>query len=996
MKNKSLLIFIFLLIAIGFVPNKTLAQTGEIRGTVKDRNGDPVVGARVTVVSKNGDATKRGGITNSQGLFIVRSIPAGESDVTASAIGYKELKKIVIVPAGASADADFSLAASVSRTEEVVVTGQGNGTERRKLAVTVESLSAKQLENASGRTFDQLIQGRVPGLTAFTPTGMPGSGARVATRGIKSLSGATTPVIYIDGVRVDGGDNFRLAASTGGVTTSALNDLLTGDIERVEFLKGGASSTLYGSEAANGVIQIFTKKGIPGAPKYAFTVMGGFDSPETKFIALDLTKQIATQISKFQQYNVNISGGTDNLSYNVSGKMTYNTGVSPKDQAYEKVYAINGGLRAKAGEHGSLEFSMSYVNNSFGRPSNNNSGGGLYQLVDNELGSTDSPSNPRWRWDGSYGGGNIADPTLRAAQRKRSIDSLVDLYTAAQNSETVHRFINSLTYKYEILPGWNNRLTLGVDYRKSEARLFTPISVFDNGSITRADRENLVASFDFLTSYILPEVAGLLKHNIAAGAQGYRREERPSTLSGTNFALPGTSIVPNTATHDANEAPWSIFTGGFLANYKLELLDRIFIDIGARYDLNSTFGDKVNGAFFPKAAIAYLLSEESFYPESLKEYLTSVKFRASFGATGNFPAPFTRDRSYLSVPFQDAVGLSFGIPGNQDLTVERVESVEVGVDLSLFQDKASLTFDYFRSQTLGALFPVAPDPTSGFVNNQLRNVGALWNEGIEVSLRALVIDIPEVFDLNLTASMSSLSNKLLSLGGSPPFNIGGFAYAPIRVERVGFPYPNLRASFPIKDADGSYNSGQILRDSLITKSVVPTLTANMGLDMTILKNLTLSVTAEFATGHLIANHMWGRQYPNVFAVPAVYRPLVNGTVAYPFFQNIVDEPRIPKWTTTARNGELRYTRNDIGGLFIEDGTWFKIREISLRYKFPNEIIKGLAFTASVRNPFIWTAQPFVDPELSFVNEVNVAVGGIAGTNVSPPRMFRFSLAYTLQ
>jgi TonB-dependent SusC/RagA subfamily outer membrane receptor len=969
------------------------AQNGEIRGTVKDRSNESVVGARVVAIPKDG-GPQRGAVVSSQGQFTIRNLPAGEYTVSVSAIGFKEQKKPASVAASSAAELAFVLAPSVSRTEEVVVTGQGAGIERKKLAVNVESLNIKDIENTTARSFDQLIQGRVPGLTSFSATGMPGAGARIATRGVKSASGPTTPVIYIDGVRVDAGENFRLSSNTGGVATSALSDLLNGDIERVEFLKGGASSTLFGSEAANGVIQIFTKKGVPGTPKYTVGVTGGIDAPETKFVQDPLTRQLALQNGIYQEYKVGVTGGSDNITYNASGRMLHNTGITPKNQSFERVYSMNGGLRAGFGRS-SFEFSMNYVRNQFGRTFNNNNSG-LYQITEQEANQVNSPANPRWRFE------NVSDPVQREALRARALDSLVNYWTRYEMDEVVHRFIPSLTYKISPVEGWNNRFTVGIDYRKSESRIFEPINVENNGSIDRVDRENMIVTFDFLSSLKLPTIGTFWNHDIAVGLQGYRRDERPIFSEGDGFGLPGTSILTNTAVKNVQEAPWQIFTGGVYANYKAEFFDVLFLDVGGRLDINSTFGDRIASEFFPKAALALNVADLEFWTP-LKDMVNTFKLRASYGETGLFPTPFTRDRTYISRPFQDQVGLGIGgaqggvtsIPGNANLTVERVGSFEAGTELSFLEDRLSLTFDYFNTVTRGAIFNVPVDPVTGFTT-QDRNVGRIANEGIELGINALAVSEPGVFDLNIRASIATLRNRVESLGGAAPFQLGGsFVYIPTRIEE-GFTLPSWRINAPIADADGSFQTGQVKRDSLIN-GPVPTFTGNFGFDATIAQNLTLNVTTEFATGFKVVNHFWGRRYPNVFASTPTRDPS-TGRFVYPFYQDIVDNPNVPKFTDQERLGRLRYQRNDITSLLMVDGTWFKIREISLSYRVPAELIgfKGLVLGASLRNALVVTANPFVDPELTYLSTSGPNVGGTAAGNISPPRMFRFSINYTFQ
>ena len=261
-------------------------QSGEIRGTVSEAGRtEPLIGANVFVVG-----TSLGASTNVDGQYSIKQVAPGTYTVRARYVGYKEQSKEVRVSVGETATLDFALAPSAVQMSEVVVTGQGAAIEKRKLPSTVESISSKDLELSPVNSIDALLQGRVPGLSSFSPSGLPGTGARLQTRGIKSVALASTPVIYVDGVRVDNNDNFRLANGTGGQVTSSLADLVTGEIDHIEIIKGGASSTLYGSEAANGVIQIFRKKGVPGDARWQFNATSGYDAPENTFTSEQYTK----------------------------------------------------------------------------------------------------------------------------------------------------------------------------------------------------------------------------------------------------------------------------------------------------------------------------------------------------------------------------------------------------------------------------------------------------------------------------------------------------------------------------------------------------------------------------------------------------------------------------------------------------------------------------------------------------------------------------------
>jgi len=419
----------------------------------------------------------------------------------------------------------------------------------------------------------------------------------------------------------------------------------------------------------------------------------------------------------------------------------------------------------------------------------------------------------------------------------------------------------------------------------------------------------------------------------------------------------------------------NFFNGGVFATDQIGLNDRFFVDLGVRFDGNSAFGKEVGIQTYPKAGFAYNISEESFYPGFLKRYLQSMKLRAAWGQTGNFPAPFVRDRSYASAAFLSEAAFIFNNPGDQTLKPEKTTSLDFGFDAGLLDDRVSLEFTYFRQLSKNGLFNVLTDPASGF-GSQQRNVGEIENKGIEATIRANVLNWNN-FDLNARVSYATLQNEVTSLGGSPSFSIAGFAFAPQRVEE-GRPVGVFRVNQPRLEADGTYK-GNV--DVVYTGTVIPKRTGSIALDATIFRKLTLSGLAEFAYGHVVLNQGLSRQIVNSQA----------GNIRYPDAY-----AKIPGAIDPATNRKV-YDRNTASSILVEKGDWFKIREVSLRYQLPAFAVNGLALTASARNlAVLGTKTFFADPELNFIRAGGaLEVGGIVGANPSPPRQFRIGLDLSL-
>ena len=409
---------------------------------------------------------------------------------------------------------------------------------------------------------------------------------------------------------------------------------------------------------------------------------------------------------------------------------------------------------------------------------------------------------------------------------------------------------------------------------------------------------------------------------------------------------------------------------------QIGLYDRLFFDIGARFDGNSAFGKDVGIQTYPKAGVAYNVSDESFYPKFLKPYLGTLKLRAAIGQTGNFPSPFVRDRSYVSNSFLNEAAVNFGNPGDLELAPEKTTSIDYGFDAGIWDDRLSLEFSMFNQKTKDALFNVATDPASGF-GTQQRNVGEIENKGIEASLRANVLTWDNL-EMDVRVSYATLKNKVVSLGGSPPFSIAGFAFAPQRVEE-GHPVGVYQINVPVPDADGVFRGAVTIERR---GNPTPKQTGSLALDLKIFKKISVYGLAEFARGHFVWNQLLSRH---------IVRSQ-SGDIVYP-----EDYAKVPGELNPTTNRKP-YDRNTASAILLEKGDWFKIREVSLRYQLPRVIgVNSLALTASARNlAILGTSTWFADPELSFIRAGgNLEVGGIVGANPSPPKQFRFGVDVSL-
>ncbi len=261
-------------------PASLVGQTGTISGTVRDASArNPIAGVQIGVVG-----TLLATLSDQQGNYTLANVPVGRVTVRVRRLGFSGVASTVEVSADAPATLDFALSASVITLDEVVVTGAGGAVAKKQLGNTIATIDSSAIKNAPVQSFSEAIAGREPGVQVLPSSGLVGEGARIRIRGNASLSQNNEPVVYVDGVRVDNGGGFTYAGAGGAGTPSRLDDINPETIERVEILKGAAAATLYGSEANAGVIQVFTKKGAAGAPKFSFRVDQGLSqSPHAAY-----------------------------------------------------------------------------------------------------------------------------------------------------------------------------------------------------------------------------------------------------------------------------------------------------------------------------------------------------------------------------------------------------------------------------------------------------------------------------------------------------------------------------------------------------------------------------------------------------------------------------------------------------------------------------------------------------------------------------------------
>ena len=964
------------LLAVAVAPAQ--AQ-GAIQGQVVDAaSRRPLSDAQVLVAGAG-----IGQLTNASGGFLLQDVPAGERTVRVTLIGYAEIERTVAVTAGETARLEIEMSLTAISLNEIVVTGVGAETERRALGTSVTVLSAEDFELAPVQSIDQVLQGRVAGGTVNATSANPGTASLINFRGVSSVFGAQTPVIYVDGVRVD--NDQSTAAGTGGEQSSALADLLTSDIERIEVTKGGAASTLFGSDAATGVIQIFTRKGTPGAPRITARLEQGIELPELKYvfdmglifpervesgeIAETFMRDLYFQQGHVQNYYLGASGGSAEVTYSVSGRLEDRTGTQPRDASTN--YNIRGGLQASPADNFTLEFSGSYVRHNFER---------LYNGA-----SIEDPLTTFEVGDALFFSGAS---TLRDA---------LDIFLMPEIDEWVNRFILSAGARWNIRDDLTAKIRLGTDNRNNQQRQFDPIGFTPGeptGQLARWDRSFTSVSLDAGATWEWENEGGSVGSSLTVGVQGFREDESVIWGQGRTFALPGNSDFGSAAIITAGEFNSEVFNGGVYVEERLSLWDKLYIGAGFRVDAGSSFGDNIDTEFYPKATASYMLSEDVGVP-----LVDELKIRGAYGQTGKFPGAFLKDRTFTSASFHGESAPRFDNPGNADLRPERTSTVEAGIDAAILDNRIGLDFTVYEARTADALFQVPRQPVTG-QGTQQENVGEILNRGLEVAVnlqllntRALAWSIGGTFNYN--------HNEVTDMGGISDFSAEGdqkrvtgcwdpsgrnggncrggpvgawYLTTPVDTNGDGLPDASERrftGTFPVPDKSGSVNT-----------------TVSIG------NALTISALADGAGGHDVFDYgsVWATFngiYRREFVRCGTGEGAAEGC-AYAF----------PTQYRTDGSVHGKYSQSAARSAFLYDGDFFKLREVSLRYDLPEGVAGAFrASRATVyingRNLWIWSRNRMIDGELNGLSGDGLRLGSESSITLPPNRTFRFGIEVVL-
>ena len=796
---------------------------GAIVGRVTDRvGGQPVSDVRVQIVG-----TQRGALTRTNGAFRIVGVPNGTYSVRASRIGYAASTVAATVSAGGEATANFTLNVAENVLDKVTVSGATGGTARaREVGASVSRIDSTTFNVAAVTNLSQVLSARTPGVAVQSGGGTIGVSNRIRLRGPTSINLSNDPLLVIDGL-VSNNNVNNFSVGVGGATTSRLEDINPQDIEDIQVLKGAAATALYGTGAANGVIQITTKRGKSGKAKWNIYTEAGSERtlvPEGDPLRSTNYRQIGksatgarvncglqaqvlrTCVQRDTLYSnspflndtpfrvgggnrtgLSVNGGSEQVQYYLNGELFRQNGiVGPSGQRRTNLRA---NLGANLTSNLRADINISYLKSVLNLPINDNAFAGTLSA-------------------GLLGSAFDCRPDTRALiqECRAGNDSLsrgyvtvnvpVQQYFAQTQQQDVDRLQTGVTFNYTPLRWLSGTLRAGGDFVNNyDQSLIPPNRVFLNAASiegsrfqARAYRPTYTVTANTKATY---DLTSNIRLSTLVGGQ-YTNEANRFTSAFGAILLPGTSSLDGTnARFAVREINSQIVTVAGVVEQTAAFNDRLFVTAAMRLDNSSVFGiGSRNFVYYPSFSSSYVVSEEKWFPKF--GVIDQLRLRGSIGEAGNRPAFRQSETFFQSVSVNgtssdaNIPAVTIGTPvGNALLKPEITREVEGGFDFNLFGNRVDGEFTAFKKDTRDLLVGRVLAPSLGVSTNQLVNLSKMTTKGVEGTINVKLIDAKRFsFAQRFTATV--YNNKIAALG-----TIDGQPIAPIvfgaQQHRSGYP-----------------------------------------------------------------------------------------------------------------------------------------------------------------------------------------------------------------
>jgi len=968
-----------------------------IKGTVTSSDGDPLIGASIMV-----KGTSTGVISDLDGKY---EIKAKDGDyLVFSYIGFN--KQEVKVDGQSMIDVVMNEGVSLN---EVVVTALGIPREKKSLGYAVSEVSADELTESGQTNIVSALQGKVAGVQIQTSSGAPGAGASILIRGITSLdpNRSNRPLYIVDGIEISDNTNVlpigpsagsnAVSSRTQAAASNRAIDINPEDIESLSILKGAQATALYGIRAANGVIVITTKKGVKGTPKINVHYGQGWENVnktpkiQTKFIdghrntslqrsfkwdmwgaivndnednpIRDIYKEFF-RTGHIKNYGASVSSGNDMFTYRISADKYNHDGVIPNTYWDKTNFTFSGGsqLTKKLNVSANLMYA--------------NTGGNRPHVGDKSILS-----------DLSYMA-TVVDPTSYPEPyvfNKNFAVGIIDhpLFLARHNTyiDDVHRYISGLTVKYDFSDRIKLQYTIGLD-NSSDARTRIVHPQTDEGSKVHGflveqnlNESQLTSNLMMLWNY---DINDRIKLNGLVGQDIHTSKTKWVSTRGEGFVLDNFYNLYNTT---------NLFVGNSIVNKRnlgvygqvtMSYNNYFYLTATGRNDWSSTLPSKNNSYFFPSISASLLLSDMIDMPS----FVSLAKLRGSYSIVGKDASPYKIGRYFQrasNFPFGDVVGFSQStLIGDVNLKPEFTKSTEFGAEINLFNNRFGLDFSYYNNNLEDMILSVPISNATG-ASRYVTNAGSINSNGIEVAVFANPIKYHD-FSWETSITWSKNEGKVTDIaegiGDIELFSSRGITNKYVKGGNIGdiygYAYKRNKNGDLIIDKNGYPG---VVWDSLkLVGNALPDWTAGWNNQFQY-KEFSFSFLWEWKNGGDVFDLGRRNSLRNGQIIETERR---HEQVVFKGVNEVIDG-----------DGNVTYKENDVpveltgpyfyrsstrynyaSEVLLEDGSWFRLRNISLSYTLPSSLfgskyIKGATVSFIANNVYLNTPFLGYDPEINY-------------------------------
>ncbi len=953
-----------------------VAQDFIVKGTVKDPQDEPLIGA--TVIVENTDI---GTVTDFEGKYELH-IPVVDSQVTVvySYVGYAPVKKLLSPQAGVTLTVDVVLEEDFIGLEEVVVTGSATELAKKYYGNAISTVGEADIERSPALSVDRLMSGKIAGALINQNSGNPDGGVSVTLRGYSTIVGKSDPLYIIDGVIIDNSSDQLV--DLGGYTQNRLIDIDPNDIERIEIIKGASAAAIYGSLASNGIVQIFTKRGRSGKPRISYSTSFRVNTLRKKIHEnsypyvwknkndLDDTTRVPTERYQMQDYvfspgygaenSFSLSGGVKRTKYYLSLNQFYNEGII--DNTWMKRYSGRLNIDQEINRWFSLSMGLNYIQTR----TRNVPNGGISKFYGALTGMNFNNNNFNPEPDEN---GNYKSPIGFVPNPLEAINN----FKFYQN---VNRIIGNLKMKFNIAQGLYGQVTIGNDWYNHEATGYIPIG--SNGvkrGFARAALKNFHRLTLDATLRYYRDIGDFIQSHSAVGVNAYR-DQRHYLILNSEKISPFVETVSGDITGKTDVVGERVIRGLFFQQ-TFGVWDQLYLTGSARWDQASPFGINARTQFYPKVSVSWLVSETPLWKRTVP-MVETFKLRASYGESGNMTAlrDYERFSNYADLNYLGRLGfIPSAAMGNENVKPERQRETEFGIDFSMLNNRLGGEFTYYRVKVTDLLLQIELAPTTGF-STRYENVGIMTNRGFEVLLKGVPVRSRDL-TWRVQATYHQNRNRVDSIPGGM-----------VTLART-FGIVRAINGYPLGVHYGFYyhrdENGNIWTDERgLPKRAVDE------------NNRTLRKVIADPNPDFVASLINEVEYKDwVFRIQL---DQVWGFDVFNFTDRVNSHPNFGggHYDEDELRGKLPKGYNkaayNIWERFIEDGSFIKLRELYAGWSFrpPLSYIRSAQVYISGRNLYSWDKYLGWDPELSTAGQSN-GVRGFDFNEVPIPRTVQVGL-----